>query len=93
MNLAALLRQRYRMTLNEFQQMLRTQRGLCAICKSLPAADGKGPMGRLHVDHDHVTGRVRALLCASCNNGLGRFKDDPQLLREAAAYIESHAVQ
>jgi hypothetical protein len=54
------------------------QNGLCAIC-GLPEE---------HVDHDHVTGQVRGLLCAGCNKGLGFFRDSPQLLRQAAEYLE-----
>jgi hypothetical protein len=44
----------------------------------------------LHVDHCHQTGHVRALLCTGCNSGLGAFRDSPERLREAAAYIEHH---
>ena len=63
--------------------MLEQQDGLCAICGVAPA---------VHVDHDHETGQVRALLCFNCNGGLGQFKDDPYLLQMAAFYVEHHRV-
>ncbi|MGK5113258.1 endonuclease VII domain-containing protein [Geodermatophilus sp. CPCC 205506] len=59
--------------------MLQDQGGVCAICQVAPA---------VHVDHDHATGAVRALLCFTCNGGLGQFRDDPYLLRVAAFYVE-----
>ena len=60
------------------------QGGVCAICRTAPAE---------HVDHDHATGAVRALLCFNCNGGLGQFRDDPSLLYVAAFYLENHAQQ
>lgn len=66
----------------EYELTLSYQKGVCAICK-------RSPRGRvLHVDHDHVTGKVRGLLCDNCNHGLGKFKDSPGLLRIAADYLE-----
>jgi len=61
--------------------MLEMQQGMCAICQVEPAA---------HVDHDHDTGAVRELLCFNCNGGLGQFKDQPDVLRAAADYVERH---
>lgn len=61
--------------------MLEAQGGVCAICRAVPAA---------HVDHDHATGEVRALLCFNCDGGLGQFRDDPFLLHVAAFYVEHH---
>lgn len=60
----------------------------CHICKRESSADKLH--GRLHVDHDHVTGKVRGLLCKSCNTGLGAFEDNLDLLFKAMGYIEKH---
>lgn len=58
--------------------LLRQNNG-CAICKNET---------RLHVDHDHETGRVRGLLCLNCNNGLGMFDDRVELMQKAIRYLE-----
>jgi hypothetical protein len=60
--------------------MLVAQNGLCAICKAAPAA---------HVGHDYETGDVRALLCFTCNGGLGQIEDD-RYLRHVAAFQGEH---
>ena len=73
---------RHRLTLAQYQAMLDAQGGVCALCHQ--------PGRRLCIDHDHATGRVRALLCWTCNVGLGNFGDDPEALRRAATYLESH---
>jgi recombination endonuclease VII len=74
----------YGLSLVEYREKLVAQNGLCAICG--------GPPGKrsLNVDHDHVSGKVRDLLCPTCNVGLGGLRDDPVLLRKAADYIERH---
>lgn len=82
--------ERYGLTVEMHDAMLAAQNGLCAICGNPPNPKGVRAAGRLHADHDHLTGKVRDLLCNSCNNGIGRFRDDPALLRAAAEYIERH---
>jgi hypothetical protein len=71
-------------TREEYQNALVSQNGVCALCK-------KTSKKRLSADHCHKTGMKRALLCTVCNLGLGAFKDNPELLRLAALYIEFFA--
>ena len=61
------LKRRYGIGAADFDRMVIEQGGVCAIC------DRPDPE---HVDHDHVTGRVRGILCFNCNGGLGQFGDD-----------------
>jgi hypothetical protein len=76
------------LTRDAYDAMLVAQDHLCALCKQSPNGRGKG--GVLHIDHDHLTSRVRALLCGNCNTAVGLLDDDPALMRAAAAYIERH---
>lgn len=74
------------MTMEEYDIRLKAQGGACAVCRRAPAVDEL-----LHVDHDHVTGKIRDLLCFGCNAGLGNMNDNPKLLRIAADYLDFHA--
>lgn len=80
------LKHLYGITHADYERMLEEQGGGCAICGS-PTPRRKG-RGHLSVDHCHKTGVVRGVLCDPCNNGLGRFQDDPNLLRKAIEYLE-----
>ena len=83
------LMRHYGITLEEFDAMHEAQTGLCAACGQPESRrTPSGGVAPLHVDHDHETGRVRRLLCYHCNNALGHFRDDPDLMRRAADYIE-----
>jgi len=74
----------YGMTLEEYDDMLNSQGGRCAICQT----DTPGASGRFHVDHNHTTGAVRGLLCNGCNVALGHFKDSPSNCLEAYRYLK-----
>ena len=72
------LKHRYGIGADDFDRMVADQGGLCAIC---------GRPDPEHVDHDHVSGDVRGILCFNCNGGLGQFKDDIDALLAAATYL------
>ncbi len=88
----------YKLTWDGYQAILIHQKGLCAICQRVLRTT-YSPDGRKRkadddacVDHDHVTGKVRGILCHACNFGVGHLLDDPLLLRKAADYLESDHV-
>jgi hypothetical protein len=74
------------LTLEQYENILKSQNGVCAICKSSDSKT-KG-IGRFCVDHDHLTGEIRGLLCASCNRGIGLLGDKVELLKNAIKYLE-----
>lgn len=75
----------YGLTVDGHAALLSVQGGGCAICGEV---DGDSLGRGLSIDHCHETGTVRGLLCANCNNGLGRFKDNPTLLSRASSYLQ-----
>lgn len=77
----------YGLTDADFKRVLFAQGGICAICGGPPTQARKS----LSVDHCHDTGKIRGLLCGSCNTGLGSFKDDKELLLKAHAYLFLHS--
>jgi hypothetical protein len=72
---------RHGISVAEFDAMLTRQHGACGICE-------RPFQCTPHIDHCHVTGKVRGLLCNKCNLGLGYYDDDPTFLRNAARYLE-----
>lgn len=77
----------YGMTNNDYNMLLIKQGMKCAICK-LEEAGGQN--NRFHVDHCHITGRVRGLLCHHCNKGLGQLKDSKTVLLTAINYLDNN---
>lgn len=80
----------YGISFEEYLCLFERQLGCCALCKTpvVLLGDLTTQYKSACVDHNHVTGNIRGLLCNSCNRGLGLFKDNAVLLRLAAEYIE-----
>lgn len=87
-----MLKHAYGIPHGTYARLLAEQSGQCAICGTTDPGSGRvtgeRPVKRFHVDHDHETGRLRALLCENCNKALGLFQDKSDLLTLAAAYLK-----
>lgn len=75
------LKKSFGISLLEYKEMLKKQKGCCAICGSFPEKR------RLSVDHNHITNEIRGLLCHSCNVALGHFEDNIDILKRAIIYL------
>lgn len=82
-------RWKYGLSPQDYDDMVDSQLGLCAICHVQMELGGHRK-DSVCVDHNHETGVVRALLCRKCNVGLGHFNDDPELAQSAADYLAAH---
>lgn len=82
------IKRRHGVTLEQFNSLLSSQNGTCAICGKSPQ-EGK----RLCIDHDHKTGIVRGLLCRNCNAAIGQLGDDPNMLSRAMQYLNQYQIR
>jgi hypothetical protein len=73
-------KKRYGVTAEEYKEKMKTADS-CVLC---------GSTANLCYDHNHATMKFRGVLCRACNTALGLFRDNPDLLRKAAAYVEKH---
>lgn len=80
------LRRQFGISLSEYETLLAKQGGVCAIC-ARPETCGARQSSFLSVDHDHVTNKIRGLLCNKCNRGLGLFEDNVEWLSNAIDYL------
>lgn len=80
------LKEKYGITLSDYDIMFIEQEGKCKICDSTTNAHSRN--NYLDIDHCHITGKVRGLLCNKCNKAIGYFNDDPELLVKALKYLE-----
>lgn len=86
------LKKSFGITYDDFKRMLHEQNGVCAICdKPEKAVDKRtGKIKDLAVDHCKITGKIRRLLCWTCNTGIGKLQHSPSLLIKAAKYLEEN---
>lgn len=79
----------------DFEKMKELQNNLCDICKNpettISNTSKLRQINRLAVDHCHTSGKVRGLLCATCNLALGKFKDSIETLQNAINYLKRHS--
>lgn len=80
------LKSKYGITLEEYDEMLKAQNDVCAICKNKKRMLLTSK-GTLYVDHNHTTGKVRGLLCGSCNSALGYVEDNIDIMKSMIEYI------
>lgn len=73
----------YGISLEQRDSILASQGGHCAICEQ--------PIFRPQIDHDHMTGKIRGILCPLCNKGLGLFKDSLASLKNAIRYLDKNS--
>lgn len=83
------LKTKFGLTEQNFKEILESQGNKCGICDS----SEPGGNGTWHVDHDHLTKKIRGILCGKCNHLLGFAKDSPKILRDAAIYLEPPTIR
>lgn len=79
------MRFKYGIGIDEYDAMLVSQGGVCAICSEPPKV---GFNKRLHIDHDHVTGKIRGLICMHCNHSLERIESVENWAERATEYLK-----
>lgn len=84
------LRNTFGITPEHFDLILKSQRGVCAICQS--TTPGKG-IANWHVDHDHETGRIRGILCGPCNTALGLIGDSESRVNNWIGNVRNYLTQ
>lgn len=86
------LKYRYGITIEDYNNKLIEQNGVCAICekKETKFDPRANDFRRLSVDHNHKNGKIRGLLCTNCNTALGRFNDDIKMLYNTINYLKKY---
>ncbi len=87
------LKKIFGISLVEYNDMLKKQNNVCGICKNPEKTQKRknGSFRNMSVDHDHVTGKIRGLLCHYCNVGIGNFRENQESLAAAIEYLNSYS--
>lgn len=80
------LKRYYNISISDYEKMAEAQNNVCKICKN-----PEDRRNYLCVDHDHITGKIRGLLCNNCNRALGLLKDNTDILENAFNYLKSNS--
>lgn len=83
------IKMKYGISIEEYDRLLKLQDGKCALCRKPEVRRLRGNIARLSVDHCHVTGKIRGLLCSKCNTAIGLFEDNKELMQKAIEYLEA----
>ena len=77
----------YGLTIEDYNKILGDQNNKCPICDEKLKVIGINDVRKPNIDHCHVTGKVRGILCHRCNKALGLLRDDIQIIERALNYI------
>lgn len=83
-NRKAFIKKKFGIEYSEYEKLSEEQNNLCAICNN---TENSSRNKYLAVDHDHLTGKIRGLLCTNCNRGIGLLKDSIPVLQKAIEYL------
>jgi hypothetical protein len=78
---------KYGITLDQYNELFDRQNGRCAICK---ISEIESKRKKLHLDHDHSSGRIRGILCSSCNAAIGHSYENINILKNAVIYLKKY---
>lgn len=84
------LKRHYGLNIKGYNKLLKQQGGVCAICRNKEISKQNKKIKFLSVDHDHITGKNRGLLCKNCNTAIGSLSDDVLILQKAIEYLKKH---
>jgi hypothetical protein len=82
------LKKKYKISLEEWDALFISQNKVCAICLD---TEPRSRHGQWHTDHDHISGKVRGILCHNCNTAMGSLKEDKTILLNMIGYLERNA--